>query len=107
MGDIVILNPDNVQDLVVKHNEQILLIESQAKEIEKLSKKIESLETNSKYIREAKENAEKEIEQVHCMLDGLPINIPRETEKKSNGYTQTIQLNLLTRIAIAWSQRNV
>jgi len=107
MGDIVILNPDNVQDLVVKHNEQILLIESQAKEIERLNKIIENLETNSKYIREAKENAEKEIEQVHCMLDGLPSSPPRETEKKTNGYSQTIQLNLLTRIAIAWSQRNV
>lgn len=76
MGDIVILNPNNVQKLVVKHNEQILLIESQTKEIEKLSKKIESLETSSKYIREAKENAEKEIEQVHCMLDGLLSSFP-------------------------------
>ena len=107
MGDIVILNPDNVQELVVKHNEQILLIESQTKEIEKLNKIIENLETNNKYIREAKENVEKEIEQVHCMLDGLPSSPPQETKKKTNGYSQTIQLNLLTRITIAWSQRNV
>lgn len=74
---------ENQVEVIVPSKKEIIV--KQGLEITDLKKKIETLESNAKYLRQSRDDAINELNDVHEFLDGFDYVLPHT---KKDGYTK-------------------